>query len=60
MSINPLRQQMLDTLQMRGYSSRTVETYLYAVQSLSRYYHQSPDLITPTQIQAGLLWMLKE
>ena len=60
MSINPLRQQMLDALQMRGYSSRTVETYLYAVQNLSRYYHQSPDLITPTQIQAWLLWMLKE
>jgi site-specific recombinase XerD len=60
MSITPLRQRMLDTLQIGGYSSRTAETYLYAVKNLSRYYQLSPDQISPEQIQAWLLWMLKE
>ncbi len=34
-----LRQQMIDTMQQRGISVRTHETYLAAVRDLARYYH---------------------
>jgi site-specific recombinase XerD len=60
MVISPLRQQMQDILQMRGYASRTISSYLSAVKNLSHYYHQSPDHISPEQIQAWLFWQLKD
>lgn len=60
MNSSPLRQRMLDELQMRGYSPRTVESYIGAVADLCRYSQLPPDKIAPQQIQAWLLWQVKE
>ena len=60
MKVSPLRQRMLDTLALRGCSASTIKSYVYAVEALCRYYHRSPELITPEEIQAWLLWLLKE
>ena len=60
MKVSPLRQRMLDVLQMRGSSPSTVKTYIHAVEYLSRHYRRSPDQISPAEIQKWLLWMQRE
>jgi len=41
--MSPLRQQMLDAMELRGFAARTRETYLHWVQELARQTHTSPD-----------------
>jgi integrase/recombinase XerD len=53
--MTPLRQRMIDDLQLRGYSQRTVEAYVRAVAQLARFYHASPDQLTEDQIRQYFL-----
>jgi site-specific recombinase XerD len=50
--MTPLRQSLINECQLRGYSNRTRDTYLYAVEQLAKYYHQSPDIISDAQLEA--------
>ncbi|WP_422010231.1 tyrosine-type recombinase/integrase [Roseateles sp.] len=59
-SISPLRQRMLDALQLRGMALRTQETYIDAVARLARHYRRSPELLTAEEVQAYLLYLLRE
>ena len=58
--ISPLRQRMLDALQLRGMAPRTQETYIDAVSRLARHYHRSPDLLSADEVQAYLLHLLRD
>ena len=58
--MTPLRQQMIDAMQQRGYSHRTHQSYLGAVSGLARYYHQSPDQIQVSQIQEYFVYLVQE
>jgi hypothetical protein len=49
--ISPLRQRMLDALQLRGMAPRTQETYVDAVSSLARHYRRSPELLSAEEVQ---------
>jgi len=49
--MTPLRQQMIEAMQQRGFSPRTHETYLGAVTDLARYYHRSPAGLSPEEVQ---------
>ena len=53
-----LRQQMTDAMVLRGFAARTQEAYLAAVVALARYYHRSPDTLTPDERQAYLLFLI--
>ncbi|MEO7861043.1 MAG: site-specific integrase [Nitrospirales bacterium] len=55
-----LRQQMDDAMVLRGFALRTCESYLAAVSALAKYYHRSPDLLTPEEVQAWLLHLIVE
>lgn len=59
MKVSPLRQRMLDVLQLHGCAASTIKSYTQSVAYLSRYYHRSPDKITPDEIQQWLLWLLQ-
>ena len=50
--MTPLRQKMIDAMQLRGFAVRTHRTYLDAVTKLAQYYHRSPDQLSPAEIQA--------
>lgn len=58
--MTPLRQQMIDAMQQRGFSHRTHKSYLASVRSLARYFHQSPDQLTVGQIQDYFVYLVKE
>lgn len=53
--MTPLRQRMMEDLQLRGYSPRTQEAYLHAVRQLAAHFHRSPDLITEEDLRAYFL-----
>lgn len=50
-STSPLRQRMLQDLQLAGLSERTQEAYLRAVRKLAAHYRQSPDQLTEAQVR---------
>lgn len=58
--MTPLRQQMIDAMLVRGFSPRTHRSYLTAVADLARYYHRSPAQISLAEIEAYLLYLVKE
>jgi len=53
--MTPLRHRMMQDLQLRGYSDRTVEAYVRAVAQLAQFYHASPDQLTEEHIREYLL-----
>lgn len=58
--MTPLRQQMIDAMLVRGFSPRTHQSYLAAVTDLARYYQRSPDQVSVEEIQAYILYLVKE
>ena len=55
-----LRQQMIDAMLVRGFSPRTHKSYLAAVTGLSRHYQRSPEHVSLEEIQAYILYLVKE
>ena len=53
--MTPLRQRMIEDLQLRGLSARTQEMYVRAVRQLADYYHTSPDRITEEELRNSFL-----
>ena len=58
--MKPLRQKLVDTLTLRGYSARTIESYVKTVELLAKAYWRSPEKITNEEITAFLLRGLRE
>ncbi len=58
--MRPLRKAMIQAMELRGFSARTHETYLYTVQSLARYYQRSPDQLSVSDVQAFLQYLAVE
>ena len=59
-AMTPLRQRMLDALELRGMAARTCESYIDAVARLARHYGRSPDTLQAEQVQQYLLHLLRE
>ena len=55
-----LRTRMDNDMLVRGMAERTRETYLGAVARLARHYHRPPDGLSPAEVQAYLVHMLRE
>jgi integrase/recombinase XerD len=58
--MTPLRQRMLEDMQLRNLSPRTQESYVYQVSLFARYFHKSPELLKPNEIRAYLLYLTNE
>lgn len=50
--MTPLRQRMLEDMQLHGLSPKTQVCYLSAVQQFAQYYDKSPALITEEELQS--------
>ncbi|HEY5618970.1 MAG TPA: site-specific integrase [Vicinamibacterales bacterium] len=55
-----LRRRMDDDMVVRGMAERTRETYLAAVTGLAKHYRRSPDQITDEEVQAYLLYLIRD
>jgi len=58
--MTPLRQRMLEDMQLRGLAPRTQQAYLGAVQQLAIHYGKSPDLLTEEQLRQYFLFLRNE
>jgi integrase/recombinase XerD len=58
--MSTLKQQMIEDMQLHGYSAKTQEAYVGAVRSLSKYYKRNPADITQEEVRAYFLWLVKE
>ena len=58
--VSPLRQRMLDAMQLRGKAVRTQGAYVEAVAHLGSYFKCSPSRLSSQQVQDYLLYLLRE
>ncbi len=49
--MTPLRQRMLEELQRRNYSSKTIRLYLRHVAEFAKHFHRSPDQLGAEDIR---------
>jgi len=55
--MTPLRQRMMEDLQLRGLSAKTQDAYLHAVRQLAEHYRKSPDQITEEELRLYFLYL---
>ena len=53
--MTPLRQRMIEDMQLRGLAPHTQRAYLQAIQRLAQHYHKSPDQITDEELRQYFL-----
>ena len=53
----PLRQRMVEGMQLRGLSEKTQEAYVYAVRQLAEHYGKSPDRIDEEELRQCFLYL---
>jgi integrase/recombinase XerD len=56
----PLRQRMLEELQRRNYSSKTIRLYLRHVAEFAKHFHRSPDQLGAEDIRQYQLFLIQE
>ncbi len=56
----PLRQRMLEELQRRNYSSKTIRLYLRHVAEFAKHFHRSPDQLGAEDIRQYQLFLIRE
>jgi len=55
-----LRQMMLEELERRNYSPRTIECYIHEVEDFARYFHCPPDRLGPQHIREYQAYLFRE
>jgi site-specific recombinase XerD len=58
--MTPLRQRMLDELQLRNLSACTIRAYVGAVERFSEYFRKSPEKMGPEQVREYLLHLIRD
>ncbi|MDQ5854482.1 MAG: site-specific integrase [Chloroflexota bacterium] len=58
--MTPLRQRMLEDMQLRGLSPKTQRCYLHAVQQFALHFGKSPALITEDELRQYFLYLTTE
>ncbi len=58
--MTPLRQRMLEDMQLRGLSVNTQACYIAAIRQLAAHYHTSPDRLTEDDLRQYFLYLANE
>jgi integrase len=58
--MTPLRQKLIDEIQLRGFSPHTQDSYVRVVAGIARFYHRSPDQIQDEELKDYLLHLLRD
>ena len=56
----PLRQRMLEDLQIRHYSPTTIRLYLHSVAEFAQHFHKPPDQLGVEHIRQYQLFLIKD
>jgi len=56
--MKPLRQRMIDDMQVRNLAPATQRNYIHYIRELAKFFHLSPDLLHPDQIKEFQLHLL--
>jgi len=57
--MTPLRQKLIDGIQLRGFSPNTQDSYVRSVAGLAQFYNRPPDKIADDEIKIYLLHLLR-
>src|SRR5438874_8343025 len=55
--MTPLRQQMIEDMQLNGLSASTQELYAVAVKQLAKHFHRSPDQLNEQDLRQYFLYL---
>ncbi len=58
--ISPLQKRFVEDMRLRGFSSRTQDSYVRSVTGLASYYNLSPDLLNEEQIRNYFVYLTCE
>ena len=58
--MTPLRQKMIEDMQLRGLAERTQQSYVAAVRKLAEYYGKSPAELNEAELREYLLYLKNE
>src|ERR1022692_3543302 len=58
--MTPLRQRMLEDLQIRNYAPATVRCYVRSVADFAKHFKRSPDQLGPEEIRSWQLYLLRD
>jgi len=58
--MTPLRKRMIDEMQMRNFSRKTIQCYVETVARFARYFNKSPDRLGPEEVRTYLLHLVQE
>ena len=58
--MTPLRQRMIEDMQLRNLSPDTQRSYLHQISQLARYFKKSPDMLGPPEIRSYQLHLIQE
>jgi integrase/recombinase XerD len=58
--MTPLRKQMLEDMQLKGFAPSTQEAYVRGVSRLANHYHKSPALLTEPELRDYFLYLKAE
>ena len=56
--MTPLRQRMLEDMQIRNFTARTQETYISQVSRFAKHFKKSPELLGPEEIREYQLYLI--
>ena len=55
--MSPLRQRMVEEMQLRRFADKTQEAYLHWVSELAKYYHKSPEQVSREEVRSWFLYL---
>jgi hypothetical protein len=58
--MTPLRQRMIEDVEIRNFSSNTIATYVFRVAQLAKHFKKSPDILDPEEIQQYQIHLCRE
>src|SRR5215468_7355681 len=58
--MTPLRQRMVEDMQMRNFSEHTIRAYLHCVADFARHFRTSPTHLGPEQVRTYQLFLVQE
>ena len=58
--MTPLRERMIEDMEMRNFSPETIKGYLFHVSRFAKHFNQSPDLLGIDEIRQYQVYLLRE